>query len=442
MSAASCIAGFRIAASGSNSQIQALINGAAAGATLATTPGNHYALTTRFYSQEIYRQQQIFHSASEPAGSGVGGGFLAANVRFVLEVHEVDPANPGSMVAPSTVLYDGVIAGAPAFCTYALVNSPGLHCSIAFTRFIHAPDTEVRSALPSQNYRTRLVGPLSAGGECNIYSGPTLNFFSQQVPALNELIEVHYRARGRAMARVNNPASIAAQQRGIDDGVRGAVRHLQIPVARTSIDCENAALALLSDGVSHGWIGRYETWSDFLPGAAQDIFPGDAVTVNMPSRSAVFQATVREVEITFNDLAGEHSRYKIQFADDAAKTLSFKFDTAKSTAALNVTPIANTAVGSTVLADLTSAQVTQVASTTSDIDAGVLPPSAGGVEVRWSDFGWGPYNDQNLAGRFSTQTFTLPRLSKVQDYFLRQFDGSTPPKYSRFSAALHIDYPY
>jgi hypothetical protein len=38
-------------------------------------------------------------------------------------------------------------------------------------------------------------------------------------------------------------------------------------------------------------------------------------------------------------------------------------------------------------------------------------------EVRWSDFGWGPYNDQNLAGRFTTQTFTLPRLSKVQDYF-------------------------
>jgi len=64
------------------------------------------------------------------------------------------------------------------------------------------------------------------------------------------------------------------------------------------------------------------------------------------------------------------------------------------------------------------------------------------VEVRWSDFGWGPFNDQNLAGRFTTQTFTLPRLAKVQDYYLRQFDGSTPPRYSRFSAALHVDYPY
>jgi len=139
---------------------------------------------------------------------------------------------------------------------------------------------------------------------------------------------------------------------------------------------------------------------------------------------------------------GEHSRYKINFADDTASSLSFKFEKSKSTAALNVVPIANTAVGSAVLPDLTSAQVTQVASTTADIDAGVIPPSGGGIEVRWSDLGFGPYNDQNLAGRFTTQTFTLPRLSKVQDYYLRQFDASTPPKYSRFSAALHIDYPY
>jgi hypothetical protein len=55
---------------------------------------------------------------------------------------------------------------------------------------------------------------------------------------------------------------------------------------------------------------------------------------------------------------------------------------------------------------------------------------------------WGPYNDQNLAGRFTTQTFTLPRLGKVENYFLRQYDASSPPRYSRFTAALHVDYPF
>jgi hypothetical protein len=64
------------------------------------------------------------------------------------------------------------------------------------------------------------------------------------------------------------------------------------------------------------------------------------------------------------------------------------------------------------------------------------------LEVRWSDQGWGQFNDENLAGRFTTQAFTLPRLTKVEDYFLRQYDASVPPRYSRHSAALHIDYPF
>jgi hypothetical protein len=95
-----------------------------------------------------------------------------------------------------------------------------------------------------------------------------------------------------------------------------------------------------------------------------------------------------------------------------------------------------------VIADLTAAQITTVASTTSSIDAGISPPIGGGFEVRWSDSGWNQFNDENLAGRFTTQTFTLPRLSRVEDYFLRQFDASVPPKYSRHSTALHIDYPF
>jgi hypothetical protein len=447
-----CLAGFQITPAGSVSHIQALINGTLVGTALATVTGHHYVLSTRVFSQEIYRQQQVFHCAANPAGNGLGGALVSANVRLVLEVHDVDPTNPATMVAPALVLYDGVTSGAPSFCTYALVNSRSLYCAIAFTRLIQAIDVEVRTALPGQPYTTRLVGPLSSGCECNVVSGTTLDFFTQYVPALNEQIEAHFRGQygsdsllltaGRSMARVTNPASITAQQRGIDNGVRGLIRHVKSPPPRTSVDCENAALAVLSDGATAGWTGKYETWSDFLPGGAQDIFPGDALNVNVPSCSANFHAIVREVEITFTDLAGEHSLYKLQFADDAAKTLSFELEAAKVTTPLTITPITNAQVGSTVLPDLTGAQVTQVASTTVSIDAGIPGPNPGGFEVRWSDNGWGPYNDENLAGRFTTQIFTLPRLSKVQNYFLRQFDGSVPPKYSRQSAALHIDYPF
>src|SRR5208337_911029 len=62
-------------------------------------------------------------------------------------------------------------------------------------------------------------------------------------------------------------------------------------------------------------------------------------------------------------------------------------------------------------------------------------------EVRAHDYGWGAANDRNLLGRFSSQTFSLPRLARTENYFLRLYDSSSPPRYSRYAAALHVDYP-
>jgi hypothetical protein len=164
--------------------------------------------------------------------------------------------------------------------------------------------------------------------------------------------------------------------------------------------------------------------------------------VNLASRAANFQAIVREVEIAFQDLAGDHSFYKIRFADAAAETVSFELESARITTPLAINAISNAQVGSTFLPDLTAAQITAVDSTTASIDVGITSPNGGGFEIRWSDSGWGKSNDENLAGRFTTQAFTLPRLSRVEDYFLRQYDASVPPRYSRHSSALHIDYPF
>ena len=62
-------------------------------------------------------------------------------------------------------------------------------------------------------------------------------------------------------------------------------------------------------------------------------------------------------------------------------------------------------------------------------------------EVRYSDAGWGVDNNRNLVGRFATSSFTLARYARAQNYFLRSYDGSLPPKYSRYSTALYVDYP-
>jgi len=438
VSIAGCMAGFRVSPNGTQSTIQAIVNGHLTGPAITTVAGHQYAFTTRLYAQEIYRTRQTFHSSAHPAGSGLGGDAVAADVRVVLEVHDIDPANPATQVAPSTVLYDDVIASAPGFCTHALVNATKLYCSIAFTRLIQAVDTEVRSALPGAAYTTRLVGSLADGDECTVSSDPALQFFSPYVPAPNELIQVHYRGKGTSMARVTDPSRMAPH--GTDDGVRGAVLTVQAPPARTSIDCENAALALMEDA-GPAWSGSYQTWSDFLPGNAEDVFPGDAIQVNVPSRGADFNAIVRQVTIDVQDLAGEHSRYTIEFADDASNPLAVELGAGKLTDLSNLPVETVATVGQCFLPDLTSAEITQVSSTTVTIDAGFAPGPGEGIEVRRSDQGWNQGNDRNLVGRFGAQIFTVPRLSRVQDYFLRRYDSSTPARYSRYSGAVHVDYP-
>ena len=436
-----CVAGFLITPSGSQSKIQAFVNGSATGPVITTISGHHYVLTTRIYSQEMFRRQQTFHSSLHPAGNPIGGGLITANVRIVMEVHNIDPLNPATQIAAAQVLWDGMISNAPAFCTYATVNASSLQCSVAFTQIIQAPDAEVRSALPGQDYRTRLVGTLRDGAECQVTSSGILDFYSQHIPAANELIEVHYRDAGRAVARVTNPTSIAALQRGSDDGVRGTIRRIKLPPARCTTDCENAALAILEDSTAVQWSGTYETWSDFFPDGAADIYPGDALDVNVPQAGGEFSEIVEQVHITVRDLGGEHSWYKIAFAPIADPELAFVFENSTALSFPSVSSFTNSQVENIYLANLTGATITQVTSTTISIDAGTNAPSGGGFEVRWSDDGWGTTNDRNLVGRFSSRTFTLPRLSKSQTCYLRQYDASVPPKYSRYSAALHVDFP-
>jgi hypothetical protein len=440
VSIAGCLAGFRVTRSGTNCNIQALIGGSVAGTALTTQAGHHYVFTTELYPTEVYRVEQVFHSSLHPSGAARGGGAVACNARVVLEVHDIDPANPATQIAPATVLYDGIIANAPGFCTYALINAGSMQCSVAFTYIWLPVDALVRCTPYGGNAVTMLTGSLLEGAECHVSNEPALQFYPEYIPAANELIEVSYRGQGHAVARVINSASIAAHQRGGDDGVRGSVREIGLPVPRTSADCETAALALLEDA-GQGWAGEYQAWSQFLPGGAVDVFPGDGLAVNVPSRMASFTAIVREVDVEMADIAGENRRYTLRFVDAGDPSLDFAFVTALVKRTQVVTPIDVGVVGDVHLADLTDAEVANVTSTTVTIDAGFSPAAGGGIEVRYSDAGWGAGYNGNLVGRFTSNSFTLTRYARAQNYFLRSYDGSAPAKYSRYSTALHVDYP-
>jgi len=443
ISAAGCLAGFQVTPNGMGSKIQALINGAPTGLVVATTEGHRYVLTTFVYAMEVYRAGETYHSSLRGAGDGWGGAAVPADVRFVLELQDINPVSQPSLVAPATVLYDGVVENAPGFCTYGLVNAANMQCGIAYTYVTHISLALVRSALPNAGYVTVPVGSLSDGAQCAIVSSTSLDFYPQYVPPLNTLIVASYRGYGRAVAEVMNAGSVASLVSGVDNGVRGRVRTMKAPSARTQADCECAALAILDDAAGAAWTGSYETWSEFLPGEASDIFPGDALAVKAPSRGADFDAIVRQVKIDLLDPANDRGMYTIEFANELAKPLAYQDAATAVTIPLQDMPprLATTQVGAYYLTNLTNAQITNVSSTTVTVDAGVDPPSGCGIEVRVHDYGWGVANDRNLLGRFSKRTFTLPRLARAQNYFLRLYNNSSPVCYSRYAAALHIDYP-
>jgi hypothetical protein len=425
-----CAAGFQCTPSGAATRIQPIVNGGAYGAAITTIAGHTYALTTRIFATEPYRRTRAFHSSAHPAGNPRGNADVAADVRAILDVHDLDPANPGSVTFASTVLFDGYIGISP-LAAYALVNASDAHAAISFTRLLRAADIQVQSTIPGDYPRSRVIGPLFEGGECTV--GASLSFHPEYVPPPNTTIRVAYRSSGRSVARITDPASIAQHARTNDNGVRVLATGLDSPVPRTSAECADAARALLDDLTQPAWTGEYSCWSHLLPQLASDVWPGDAVSVNAPSRSAVFTATVREVTIDVTDLATDISRYTFRFANDAAEPLSFRHN------AQAAGSLANVVADQQYIADLPNAEMTSLDSVTLYIDAGAAPPPGGGIEIRRSDYGWSFTNDRNLITRSGSRAFAVTRLSARQTIYLRQYDASG--HYSRNSTALYIDYP-
>ena len=426
-----CVAGFRVNESGAQSTISALVGGALTGASVTTVPGHKYVLSTRVYADAIYRVQQSFHSSD----GTFGGAEVPSGVRLVLEVHDIDPSNPASVAAPSKILFDGVLRSAPAFCGYSLVSGSDLHCRISYTRLRRIADVQVRSALSGQAARPRLVGPLSEGGECSVSSEPALYFYAAYPPAPNETLVASYRSGRKSLARLLDEGSIASEVKLNDDGVRSAVIEVVVPEPRTTEECANAARAVLADCTRPAWRGEYQTWTSELE---NDVCPGEGVRVRAPTRRADFSATVREVEIEMRDPESDLAKLKMTFANDAAEPLAYEFQQAKGTGVFDARPLSVNATETTV-PDLPAAEVKTISSTFVTLDAGATAQAGGGFEVRRSDFGWGATNDRNLIGRFTSTTFSVPRLSRVQDYWMRMYDAED--NYSQHSTLLHIDYP-
>ena len=71
-----------------------------------------------------------------------------------------------------------------------------------------------------------------------------------------------------------------------------------------------------------------------------------------------------------------------------------------------------------------------------------MSPSGGGFEVRRRDGVFGATNTTpDLVLRSPVRSFSIPRSAQTEQFYVRMYDGSKPPVYSRFSAAVIVNWP-
>jgi hypothetical protein len=75
------------------------------------------------------------------------------------------------------------------------------------------------------------------------------------------------------------------------------------------------------------------------------------------------------------------------------------------------------------------------------VNTGVAPPSGGGFEIRTRDFAFMPGEDPTLVLRGSQPNLTFSRVLASDRFYIRMYEGSTPPNYSEFSTVLFINLP-
>ncbi len=334
---------------------------------------------------------------------------------------------------PATVLYEGTLQSAPASCSMVALNCIQLFGLIGYCRVTQTGSAWVTKTLTSGAKQMQLAGVAGEGVDYTFSAQGKITFFAGRLPQAGELVTVSYRASQRAIARMEDPASVAAETAG---GVSGSAQwrgKVVQPAARSTIDCESAAAALLS-------VASDPTASlggSYVAVNPEDMWPGDVLSFMRAGQTA--NALVRRVTIHDGFGAPEFVTYHVTFASEWAEGLGIKVSEAVATD-VSLPQVAQTGPG-TFLGSLQQLTLVSASGTVLQIDGGVEPPVGGGFEVRRRDGGFGAGNDQDLVLRSPVRGFSIPREAQVERYFVRMYDGSIPPLYSRYSSAIFTDVP-
>ncbi len=430
---AACIAGFQVtSAQGTGAvSLQPLIQGSAAGTAYAINSADQYTLRVWVHCPEHERALAIYRAFGDSGAITSGGQLNTAPANVHMEIQQFVNGVGGMPVT----LYDGIIATLPPACNVVAASSINLIGTMRSLNLRNLGSGWVVSTPPGGNPYTRTVGTTAEAAECHVEGTGKLVFYNGFAPVAGEQIAVSYRTVGRAVGRAVNTASqTALAQAGLpaESAWIGSVTN---PPARSSADCRNAALVIeqAAAGVSALWSGSYK--ASRLSFAA-DVWPGDALLLNAPSTNLDAQVVVRTVTVSYRASYPDLFEYAISFANDWEDDLAIKTSTT-----VPVNTWLPALIAPTLLANLNSLTVTALTGAAVTVNAGVMPPAGGGFEVRLRDFAFMPGEDPSLVMRSTQPIMTFSRISASDRFYIRMYDGSTPPNYSEFSTALFINLP-
>jgi hypothetical protein len=430
---AAWVAGFQVTAQQGTGAVsmQPFVQGSAAGTAFAINPANQYALRVRVHCNENERLLAVYRSCGDSGAIAYGGQTIPAGASLQFDLQEFVNGVAGQ---PAT-LYDGSIASLPAACMVVAASSINLQGTMRGLNLTNLGSGWVASTPAGGTQFTRRLGTTAQAAECHVESTGKLVFYTGYAPPAGEQIAVSYRTVGRAVGRAVNGASQETLAQAGLPPVSAWIGSVTSPAARSSQDCRNAAQAMVeaASGVSALWAGTYKgTRVSF----AADVWPGDALALTAPSANLNAQVVVRTVKLSYRASYPDLVEYALAFANDWAEDLAIT--TSKTVAADAWLPAV---MNPTVLPNLNAFVVTAMSGNTVTINTGATAPTGGGFEIRRRDFAFNPDEDTDLVMRGSQSLMTFTRVSASDRFYIRMYDGATPPNYSEFSAALIINLP-
>ena len=433
MTLPACTAGIQVTSQQGTGavSVQPIVQGAANGTTYAINSANQYTLRIRVHCPEIERASAIYRSSGNSGAISYGGQWSFAPAKLQFEIQEFVNGVAGMPVT----LYDGAIASVPGACMVVAARSINQQGTMRTLSLSNLGSGWVVSTLANGSPRTRRVGSTAQAAECHLESTGNLVFYTGFAPALGEQIAVTYRTVGRSVGRAVNTASQQALTQAGLPPVATWIGTVASPPARSSLDCRNAAttMAQAAASVSALWSGTYKGLRATF---AADVWPGDALQLNAPSTSLNAQVVVRSVKVSYRASYPDLVEYVIAFSNDWADDLAIKTSATVPADTWLPAPIAPT-----LLSNLSALAVTSLSGSTVTINTGATAPSGGGFEIRRRDFAFMPGEDPDLVMRGSQPNLTFSRTSASERYYIRMYDGASPPNYSEFSAAVFINLP-